>query len=110
MQSDVTISGKNISGNLKFIEGGLAPSGYLAGDGYFLALTWSEPEEGITSVKVGLSPSVESGLVEGIDDPDRTIVAKVTPSMNQRAVFIQSDGKASRAQYFNLNLTFETEG
>ena len=107
MQTDVTIEGKTISGTLKFIEGGLAEEGYLAGDGYFIALTWSEPAEGITSVKVGLVPSLESGLVEGISDPDRTLVAKVTPSMNQKAVFVQSDGKGVRAQYFNLDLEFE---
>ena len=107
LQTNLTIEGKTISGTLKFIEGGLAEEGYLAGDGYFMAVTWSEPEEGITSVKVGLEPSLESGLVEGIDDPDRTLVAKVTPAMNQKAVFVQSDGNNSRTQYFNLNLEFE---
>lgn len=111
LQSDVVIEGKTISGELKFIEGGLAPSGYLAGDGYFLALTWSEPAEDITSVKVGLEPSAESGLIEGIGDPDRTVVAKVTPELNQRFVIIQK-GDGTRTQYFNLDLEFEpaTEG
>lgn len=109
LQSDITIEGNTISGTLKFIEGGLAETGYLAGDGYFLAVTWSEPAEDVTSLKVGLQPSVESGLVEGIDDPDRTLVAKVTPSMNQKVVLVQTSDDGSRTQYFNLNLEFEPE-
>ena len=52
LQSDVAINGETISGKLNFIEGGLAPSGYLAGDGYFIALTWSQPEAGVTKVEV----------------------------------------------------------
>ena len=109
LQSDITINGDTISGSLKFIEGGLAETGYLAGDGYFLAVTWSEPAEDVTSIKVGLQPSLESGLVEGIDDPDRTLVAKVTPSMNQKVVLVQTSGDGSRTQYFNLDLEFEPE-
>lgn len=63
----------------------------------------------MTSIKVGLQPSIESGLVEGIDDPDRTLVAKVTPSMNQKVVLVQTSDDGSRTQYFNLNLEFEPE-
>lgn len=74
-----------------------------------MALTWSEPAEGITSVKVGLVPSAGSGLVEGIDDPDRTIVAKVDPKLGQKFVAVQSDGEGSRTQYFELDLTFDAD-
>lgn len=109
LQSDITIEGDTISGSLKFIEGGLAETGYLAGDGYFLAVTWSKPAEDVTSLKVGLQPSLESGLIEGIDDPDRTLVVKVTPSMNQKVVLVQTSDDGSRAQYFNLDLDFEPE-
>lgn len=109
LQNDITINGDTISGTLKFIEGGLAETGYLAGDGYFLAVTWSAPEEDVTSLKVGLQPSIESGLVEGIDDPDRTLVAKVTPTMNQKVVLVQTSDDGSRTQYFNLDLEFEPE-
>ena len=111
LQSDVVISGKTISGKLNFIEGGLAPSGYLAGDGYFMALTWSQPEAGITKVEVGLQPSLESGLIDGTSDPDRTIVCKVTPSLDQKFVIVQT-GDGKRTQFFDLDLEFlpQTEG
>lgn len=111
LQSDVTVSGKKISGTLNFIEGGLAEEGYLAGDGYFVALKWEDPAEGITSLKVGLNPSKESGLIECIDDTDRNGVFKISPELNQRFVMIQSDGKNSRTQYFDLDFTYnEAEG
>lgn len=110
LQSDVAISDGKITGSLKFIEGGLAPSGYLAGDGYFMALTWSAPKqaENITSVKVGLVPSAGSGMIEGIGDPDRTIVAKVDPSLGQQFLIEQrTDNGEVRAQYFELDFEFE---
>lgn len=111
LQSDVAINGKTISGKLNFIEGGLAPSGYLAGDGYFMALTWSQPEAGVTKVEVGLQPSLDSGLVDGTSDPDRTIVCKVTPSLDQKFVIVQT-GDGKRTQFFDLDLEFlpQTEG
>ena len=109
LQTDIEIEGDKITGSLKFIEGGLAPSGYLAGDGYFIALTWSEPKqaENITSVKVGLVPSAGSGMVEGIDDPDRTIVAKVDPALGQKFYIEQRSEDGVRGQYFDLDLEFE---
>ena len=111
LQTDVIIANGKVTGTLKFIEGGLAPSGYLAGDGYFMAITWSEPAEDITSLKVGLQPSIESGMVEGITDPDRTFVAKVTPSLNQKLVLMQTSEDGTRTQYFDLDLEFDdTEG
>jgi hypothetical protein len=111
LQSDVAINGETISGKLNFIEGGLAPSGYLAGDGYFMALTWSQPESGVTKVEVGLQPSLDSGLVDGTSDPDRTIVCKVTPSLDQKFVIVQT-GDGKRTQFFDLDLEFlpQTEG
>lgn len=115
LQSDIAIEGDKITGSLNFIEGGLAPSGYLAGDGYFMALTWSEPKqaENITSVKVGLVPSAGSGMVEGIDDPDRTIVAKVDPALGQKFMIEQRNADGVRAKYYDLELEFlepESEG
>lgn len=111
LQSDVAINGETISGKLNFIEGGLAPSGYLAGDGYFIALTWSQPEAGVTKVEAGVQPSLESGLVDGTSDPDRTIVCKITPSLNQKFVIVQT-GDGKRTQFFDLDLEFlpQTEG
>lgn len=103
-QSDVAVNGDEITGTLKFIEGGLATSGPLAGDGYFLALKWNNPAAGVTSLKVGLKPSA-SGMEpqECISDTDRNGVFKITDKNNQRLVIIQSDGTHKNEQYFVLD-------
>ena len=108
-QNDVAVEGDAVTGTLKFIEGGLAESGPLAGDGYFLCLKWSAPAAGVTSVKVGLVPSAGTGLVEGIGDPDRDVVCKVSDIVNQRFTVIQSDAAGHKnMQVFSLaGLTLE---
>ena len=106
--ADVTVSGNSIVGTLKFIEGGLAPSGPLSGDGHFLALKISNIDADATSVKVGLEPSEGTGLVEIIDDPDKNLVAKITAT-SQKFIVVQSDGTNTRKQSFNLSgLTLES--
>lgn len=110
MQSDITVTGNKITGELKFIEGGLAP-GVLSGDGYFLALKWSDPAQTVTSLKVGLQPSA-SGMepVECIDDTDRNGVFKISDK-NQKFLVIQSNADHKTKQVFDLTgLTFEEVG
>lgn len=104
----MTVANGKVTGSLQFIEGGLAPSGPLAGDGYFLALKWSNPQETVTSLKVGIIPSQGSGLVEAIDDTDRNGVFKVTDKTSQDIVIIQRDGKNTNTQTLDLSgLTLE---
>lgn len=104
----MTVANGKVTGSLQFIEGGLAPSGPLAGDGYFLALKWSNPQETVTSLKVGIIPSQGSGLVESIDDTDRNGVFKVTDKTSQDIVIIQRDGKNTNTQTLDLSgLTLE---
>lgn len=104
----MTVANGKVTGSLQFIEGGLAQSGPLAGDGYFLALKWSNPQETVTSLKVGIIPSQGSGLVECIDDTDRNGVFKVTDKTSQDIVFIQKDGKNTNTQTLDLSgLTLE---
>ena len=57
MQENIVVADGKITGTLKFVKGGIAPSGILAGDGYFMALKFSEVDETATSKKVGLVPS-----------------------------------------------------
>lgn len=88
---------------MKFIEGGLSPDGPLAGDGYFLALKWSNPDETATSLKVGLVPSASGmDLVECIDDTDRNGVFKVTDPKNQVLKLISSNADHKTTQIFKL--------
>lgn len=109
-QSDVTVENGVVSGDLTFIEGGLSPDGPLAGDGYFVALKWSNPEAGVTSLKVGLVPSA-TGMepVECIDDTDRNGVFKIS-SNNQVLKLIQSNDGHKTTQVLRFNFNFESAG
>ena len=108
MQTSIAVANGKITGTLKFIEGGLSPSGPLAGDGYFMALKWSNPDTDSTSLLVGLQPSEGTGLVECIDDTDRNGVFKITDKNTQELIFVQSDGHNRTAQVFDLSgLTLE---
>ena len=101
------MSDGKITGDLYFIEGGLAPSGYLAGDGYFMYLKLSDIDEGANSLLVGLQPSAGSGMQEAINDPDKTVVLKVAGN-NQKFVTIiknTDEGKQTKTEY-ELDLTF----
>lgn len=101
-----------MTGTLAFVEGGLSPSGPLAGDGYFLALKWSDPAQGITSLKVGLVPSASGmDLVECIDDADRNGVFKITDKDNQKLYLIQTGAGKQHTQVLDLSsLTLSTTG
>lgn len=109
-QTGVTVDGNKIKGTLKYIEGGLSPSGPLAGDGHFIALKWSDPDANATSLTVGLVPSA-SGMapVECIDDTDRNGVFKVT-STDQKLVFKQTGAGHTNVQTFDLDVTLEDTG
>lgn len=112
-QSDVKVEGNAISGNLQFIKGGLAPSGYLSGDGYFIALTLADNDfTDLESVKIGFTHSQESGLVELIDDPDKNFVGKVTDPTTQRFRIIQTDknGKTKQQDFDLSGLILSGEG
>lgn len=103
LQSNVVVTNGEITGTLNYIEGGLADAGPLAGSGYFLALKWSNPTSGVTSLRVGLTPSIGTGLVEAIEDNDRNGVFKITNKDMQKVAIVQSDGANTTTQYFALN-------
>ena len=105
--TDLAVSGNSIVGTLKFIEGGLSPAGPLAGDGFFLALHFTDSDA--TSIKVGLDPSEGTGLVELKGDPDMCCIAKITDKNTQFFIVEQSDNKGNKlTQRFYLGgLTLE---
>lgn len=96
-----------ITGTLTFVEGGLAPSGYLSGDGYFIYLKMTNIDDGANSLLVGLEPSAGSGLQEAINDPDKTVVCKVASNDQKFVTIIKNteNGKQTRTNY-TLDLTF----
>lgn len=113
MQSDVVVADGAITGTLKFIQGGLAESGPLAGDGNFLALKFVDNNEA-DSIKVGLVPSASGmDLVEVIGDPDMNGVFKITglvDGVQQIFKVVTTKNGIVKTQIFDLTgLTLETE-
>ena len=100
-QENVTVVGDKIRGTLKFVKGGLAPSGTLAGDGWFLALKFSDIDATATSKKVGLVPSAGSGLVEL--DADLNVFMKISDKNNQIFEVVITDGTRTGVQKFDLS-------
>ena len=71
------------------------------GKGNFLAINFNSDDwTQYDSVKVGLDPSMTSGLVELINDPDKNGVFKVTDKDAQNLVIVcTKDGASSTFQY-----------
>lgn len=110
-QEDVTVNGGEVAGTLTFIEGGLSPSGPLSGDGYFLALKFSNFASGLTysDVQVGLMPTEGTGMVTL--DSDCDVVFKITDKNKQKVKVVQSKNGHTNVQYFGLkNLVLESTG
>ena len=110
-QSNVAVSGGKVTGELEFIEGGLAPSGYLSGDGYFLALAFSNFASGLTyaDVQVGLVPTQGAGMQTL--DSDCDAVFKITDKDSQKLKVVQAKNGHKNVQYFSLkDLTLKTTG
>lgn len=100
------MNGTSISGTL-FENDGWA-SGPLAGEGYFLALTFDDIPEEATAVKVGLVPSASGmGLVEL--DSDKDAVFKVADKNRQklRVDVLGEDNKKTTTIYDLSELTLE---
>lgn len=101
MQSNIVVSDNAITGTLHYLED-FTPSGPLAGDGYYLALKFSNIDPEATSVKVGLDPSQGSGLVEIINDPDKNGVMKITDKDTQVFKIVSTSEGKSKTQVFSL--------
>ena len=101
MQSNVVVADNAITGTLKFISGGLATSGPLAGDGNFLALKFID-ENNADSIKVGLVPSA-SGMDLVELDSDMNGVFKISSDLNQVLKVVTTLGGVSKTQTFDLS-------
>lgn len=102
-QKWVLISGDKIQGTLKYMDEDNSIT-RAWGEGYFIALKFLAKDwDEYTSVKVGLDPSVSSGLVEIIDDPDKNGVFKVTNKDGQKFVIEATNGTETNRQVFDLS-------
>lgn len=102
-QTGVTVNDNKITGTLTFIEGGLAQSGPLSGDGHFLALKFTD-NANADKIEVGLVPSLGTGLVAL--DSDMNAVFKVTGTLDGREQVLKvitTKGTESRTQTYDLS-------
>jgi len=99
LQENVEVQSDSIVGTLKYTSTGALPATW--GAGYFLVLKFSDPDASATSVKVGLDPSVSSGLVEL--DEDMNASFKITDKENQVLKVVSTDGTRSTVQNFDLS-------
>lgn len=99
MQSDVTVTGNKITGTLTKLTSGQLVTDW--GEGYFLALKFDDFSSGLTyaNVKVGLNPSVSSGLVTL--DSDKNGVFKIT-NKTQQLMVVQQSASGKKIQLFDL--------
>ena len=111
MQTGVTVANGAITGTLKHVADGVADSGPLAGAGNFLAIKFTSSDwSAYDSVKVGLDPSIETGLVELINDPDKDGVFKITDKDTQNFQVVVKKGSVESTFSYDLSgLVCETE-
>lgn len=109
MQEDITVDAKAITGTLKKLTSGQLVTDW--GEGYFIALTFSDFTDGLTyeNVKVGLSPTEGSGLITL--DSDQDGVFKVTNKDVQKlVVFQEKEGVGRLYETYDLSgLTLQEE-
>ena len=102
MQNDISVSGKKITGTLTKLTSGQLVTDW--GEGYFLALKFSNFTSGLTysDVKVGLSPTAGSGLVAL--DSDQNGVFKITDKDAQKFVIAQEKTGVGRlTEFYDLS-------
>lgn len=106
IQTDLSVADDAVTGTSKWLADGEIADYW--GPGNFVAFKFEDIDERATSVKVGMSPSQGSGLVEIINDPDKNGVFKITDKDEQKFVVIITDGTQTTTQEFDLSgLTLE---
>ena len=102
MQSDVAVSGNKITGTLIKQTTGV-PAEYW-GPGYFIGLKVT-PDSDATTTKVGLSPSMGSGMVAL--DEDNLAMFKITDKDGQKLKVVSTRTGEEKTWLFDLTgLTF----
>lgn len=106
MQTGLQVRNGNITGTLKKLTSGSLVDAH--GEGYFMALKFTNADPNATSIKVGMQPSAGTGLVELLGDPDMDGGFKVTNKDTQKFVTITTvNGFTSRQEYNLSDLELE---
>ena len=98
MQTSLAVSGHELTGTLKYLSSGQLVTDWGAGN--FMALQFGDGTEGAVT-RVGLEPSVSSGLVAL--DEDRDAVIKVTDKTNQKLVVETTYNGVTYKDYYDLS-------
>ena len=108
-QNDISVSDSAITGTVKWLSEDNAITS-VWGEGNFLCLKFTSLDSKATSVKVGLEPSMGSGLAEIIDDPDKNGIFKITDKDTQKLVVVSSRGPdaVTKVEYSLSGLTLQT--
>lgn len=101
LQTSVAVANGAITGTLHKVTSGTLARDW--GEGYFLALKFTELDEDATKVLVGLDPSVSSGLVDIVPDPDKNGVFKITDKNAQKLIVMQMCPGFNLVQKFDLS-------
>ena len=101
IQDEITVTDGQITGKLFEQKEGQIVTDW--GPGYFIAIKLTDIDADATSVLVGMDPSMGSGLVEIINDPDKIYLGKVTYKDSQIFKTIQSTGTVKRSQAWGLS-------
>lgn len=96
LQSNISIEGYKISGNLKKVENGSLPD-YWTGYTHFLALDFTTIPDGATSVKAGLI-----NMAEIIEDPEKRAVFAIKNNTQTLKIETVVGGK-TYTQEFDLS-------
>lgn len=100
MQENVTVTGNKIKGKLKPLTSGQLVTDW--GEGYFLALHYTNNDPAVTSIKVGLNPSASSMEPQELDE-DMNSVMKITDKANQKLLVISSNGIVTDTDTYDLS-------
>lgn len=111
MQSNISFGNGKVTGTLKYLSGSNAITD-VWGEGYFLCFNMADSTwTGYTSVKVGVTPSAGSGLVEIIDDPDKNGFVKVSDKAQQLFTIVSTKGGVTKTKAYSLaDLVLEEAG
>ena len=96
-----------ITGSLKYLSSGQLVTDWGAGN--FIALKFTNNDENVVKIEVGLNPSVSSGLVEL--DEDMNGVFKITDKDTQKFIVKSYDAQGNTfTEVYDLSgLTIATE-
>ena len=89
IQNNISIANGKIKGNLTKLTSGQLVTDW--GEGYFLCVNWTNWDNSIDSIKVGVVPTAGVGMIEAYDDlASHNGVFKVTDKNRQDLMIIQS--------------------